>query len=246
MDSRKKLTVGSLFSGAGCGDLGLEWAGFEHKWFCEIDDYARKVLELRFPGKPIYGDIRNIQSKEYLDTLVREFYPPEKEEYSKEELEMSGKLKKLTVDQVEECIKMYNQGLSTGKIAEYYNVSRQAMWELLKKRTTMRSQKRYGKDNNFYRGGVSSDDKAQNILEYAIRKGSVKRVNVCERCGSSGAFKDGRNKVQAHHCDYNKPLEVMWLCQKCHHEWHKNNTAVERRCNEEAPQVDVLVGGFPR
>ena len=35
-----------------------------------------------------------------------------------------------------------------------------------------------------------------------------------------------KNRIQAHHCDYNKPLEVMWLCQKCHHEWHKNNKAV--------------------
>lgn len=54
------MRVGSLFSGAGCGDLGLEWAGFEHAWFCEVAPYARKILALRWPGKPIYEDIREV------------------------------------------------------------------------------------------------------------------------------------------------------------------------------------------
>lgn len=51
------MKVGSLFSGVGCGDLGLEWAGFEHSWFCEVNEYARKVLALRWPDTPIYDDI---------------------------------------------------------------------------------------------------------------------------------------------------------------------------------------------
>ena len=55
----------------------------------------------------------------------------------------------------------------------------------------------------------------------AILYGKMERKHVCENCGASGTFKDGRNMVQAHHPNYNKPLEVMWLCQKCHHEWHK-------------------------
>jgi DNA (cytosine-5)-methyltransferase 1 len=56
----RSLTVGSLFSGAGCGDLGLEWAGFDHAWFCEVDAYARRILALRWPDKPIYKDIREV------------------------------------------------------------------------------------------------------------------------------------------------------------------------------------------
>ena len=46
-----KLRVLDLFSGIGGFSLGLHWAGgFETVGFCEIEEYPRKVLELRFPG----------------------------------------------------------------------------------------------------------------------------------------------------------------------------------------------------
>jgi ribosomal protein S27AE len=37
----------------------------------------------------------------------------------------------------------------------------------------------------------------------------------CESCGASS--------VQAHHDDYSKPLDVRWLCRRCHREWHEIN-----------------------
>ena len=54
------LTVGSLFSGIGGFDLGLERAGFTIKWQVEIDEFARKVLSKHWPDVPKYGDIRTI------------------------------------------------------------------------------------------------------------------------------------------------------------------------------------------
>lgn len=54
------LTVGSLFSGIGGFDLGLERAGFTVKWQVEIDEFARKVLSKHWPDVPKYGDIRAI------------------------------------------------------------------------------------------------------------------------------------------------------------------------------------------
>ena len=37
----------------------------------------------------------------------------------------------------------------------------------------------------------------------------------CEVCGNQ--------KAHAHHDDYAEPLNVRWLCDKHHNEWHKEN-----------------------
>ena len=54
------LTVGSLFSGIGGLDLGLERAGMEVIWQSEIDPYACKVLSKHWPKVPNHGDIKSI------------------------------------------------------------------------------------------------------------------------------------------------------------------------------------------
>lgn len=42
----------------------------------------------------------------------------------------------------------------------------------------------------------------------------------CEVCG--------KEKVDAHHDDYEKPLDVRWLCRKHHNEHHKNERELNR------------------
>ena len=55
------LTVGSLFSGIGGLDLGLERAGMEVIWQSEIDPYACKVLSKHWPKVVNHGNIKDIQ-----------------------------------------------------------------------------------------------------------------------------------------------------------------------------------------
>lgn len=52
------VNVGSLFSGVGGMDLGLARAGFRHAFFCESDEYRRRVLARHWPGVPVYTDVR--------------------------------------------------------------------------------------------------------------------------------------------------------------------------------------------
>lgn len=54
------LTVGSLFSGIGGIDLGLERAGHKVIWQSEIDPYACRVLQKHWPKVTNYGDIKKI------------------------------------------------------------------------------------------------------------------------------------------------------------------------------------------
>ena len=46
----------------------------------------------------------------------------------------------------------------------------------------------------------------------AIRSGELVR-QPCVRCGEQRSL--------AHHEDYDRPLDVMWLCQPCHKQRHK-------------------------
>lgn len=221
----RELTHLSLFSGIGGLDLAAEWAGFVTVGQCEWADYPTKVLEKHWPDMPRWRDIRELTADTFKEA---QYMGAHRKDY-------------------EQAVDMYNSGFSVEEIADYYGVTRQSMWKCLKRRgVQFRDNKRYVEQNHFYRG-TKADDHAQNVLEKAIERGVVTRKDHCECCGKSYSMKDGRTAIQAHHCDYNRPLDVMWLCQKCHHEWHKNNKAKEVVPNEAMPwaTVDVLSGGFP-
>ena len=60
MEYAKPMKVGSLFSGIGGLDLGLERAGMDVIWQSEIDPYACKVLDKHWPTVPNLGNIKEI------------------------------------------------------------------------------------------------------------------------------------------------------------------------------------------
>lgn len=50
---------------------------------------------------------------------------------------------------------------------------------------------------------------AHALLHHAIKTGKIKRPNKCSNCNK-------KCKPEGHHKDYDKPLEVVWLCFQCH------------------------------
>ena len=56
----RAITFGSLFSGIGGFDLGLERSGMVCKWQSEIDPFCNKVLDKHWPNVKRYGDIKGI------------------------------------------------------------------------------------------------------------------------------------------------------------------------------------------
>ena len=60
---------------------------------------------------------------------------------------------------------------------------------------------------------------AHNILNNAILKGEIIR-GPCSVCGST-------KRIHGHHEDYNKPLEVIWVCAIHHKEIHNKQEIVK-------------------
>lgn len=55
--------------------------------------------------------------------------------------------------------------------------------------------------------------RANKKLYYAVKTGKVIKPEKCQRCNK-------KDKLHGHHPDYNKPLEVVWLCTMCHGREH--------------------------
>lgn len=61
-------------------------------------------------------------------------------------------------------------------------------------------------------------------------------IQPCEVCGSD-------YRIHRHHPDYDKPLEVMFLCSKHHQEWHSKNKAINYIKLERLPVVRAPLAG---
>ena len=198
---------------------------------CEIDPFCRRVLAKHWLTVPCYDNVLTLTAKTLIEDGI---------------CDVAGKLKKLTLDQATAAVELYKGGLSLADVAMCFHVTRQSMHDLLKRRMELRPQARYGVENHFYRGGTKADARAHDIVEKAVLRG-VLIPQPCEKCGSYDLMADGRRDVQAHHDDYEKPLEVRWLCQKHHHELHKTNStfSLTQKETPEPTQIDTICGGFP-
>lgn len=55
----------------------------------------------------------------------------------------------------------------------------------------------------------------------AIKSGKLTR-GLCVKCGASN--------TEGHHEDYNKPLDVIWLCERCHINHHREKRSKGKDC----------------
>lgn len=63
--------------------------------------------------------------------------------------------------------------------------------------------------------------KARLAVRNGLRDGKIRRGEHCFFCNA-------QEKLQAHHHDYSKPLDVFWLCPKCHGKLHTINGDLHR------------------
>lgn len=67
-------------------------------------------------------------------------------------------------------------------------------------------------------GLVAPQDTVKSKCRYTLRNavicGKVNKPDACSVCGKGG-------RIEAHHKDYSKPFEVLWLCTSCHGKEHR-------------------------
>jgi len=63
-------------------------------------------------------------------------------------------------------------------------------------------------------------NRAHSHVVYAIKTGRLVRPDACSRCGVRG-------KIEAAHHDYSKPLEITWLCVRCHRQWDADHPKIK-------------------
>lgn len=70
-----------------------------------------------------------------------------------------------------------------------------------------RRRKRYRRDH-------PERDAAYRVVSRALKSGRLKKPPQCQGCGESSL-------LQAHHQNYEEPLNVIWLCARCHMHHHR-------------------------
>ncbi len=66
-----------------------------------------------------------------------------------------------------------------------------------------RGQDRWEKDN-------TEKKVAHNLVNNRVRSGEVVKPSHCQLCGSK------QQRIEGHHQDYSRPLDVLWVCRVCH------------------------------
>ena len=102
--------------------------------------------------------------------------------------------------------------------------------KIYKKRLRIENPEKYDKIyhgiRKKYRKTYPDKVKANGIINDMLRAGKLERPNTCCMCGI-------KCKPQAHHPDYSKPTEIIWVCTKCHALIHRTIRDKQRKKAQE-------------
>ena len=82
-----------------------------------------------------------------------------------------------------------------------------------KRNWVLKNRAKVNKHANEYKKLHPEKQKARMALFTAQQYGRIIKPKICQGC-----FK--KKELEGHHEDYSKPLEVVWLCIKCHAKLH--------------------------
>ena len=95
------------------------------------------------------------------------------------------------------------------------NIKRIRAYDSYRRRPANMSQKQIERKRKYQMEYRKRRRKQVNACNHVQRKLVDQRPNICSNCGT-------KTKIVGHHFDYNKPINVVWLCQSCHVKLHRN------------------------
>ncbi len=97
--------------------------------------------------------------------------------------------------------------------ARYRRKNRIKLLEKSKARRKIVSPDYYKAARDKYKLKYPNKIKAINAVNNAVVSGKLIRPKLCSICNENG-------RIEGHHADYSKPLEIIWVCKFCHMDLH--------------------------
>lgn len=173
-------------------------------------------------------DRKNSRCKSCCNQIAKQKYvykPLSEEQKQKRRIWEAGYREKTSATNAEKCRAWYQRNIERARKLSLEATKRYLSTDHGKKKRNERSAK-WEKEN---REKCRIHDRTM----YAVKTGKLIRPNFCSKC-----FKEC--KPQAHHKDYSKPYEVIWICQRCHFKLHHEHKHYRERTSEKTPNGDAM------
>ena len=106
-----------------------------------------------------------------------------------------------------------NQYKKSEKGMKYYQDKEYLKRQLVHKRKYKKSEKGKLSAKVYYENNKIKCN-ARSKLGRSVVSGYLNKPSICDNCGID-------SKLEAHHDDYSKPLDVLWVCKECHIKLHR-------------------------
>jgi hypothetical protein len=97
---------------------------------------------------------------------------------------------------------------------------------------TEKGKAKYQAQDKLVRERTPEKCRARELLRNALRRKELTKPDSCMICTST------QFEIEAHHPDYSKPLEVIWVCRPCHGIVHRKIKSDRERLSEKTSHCE--------
>lgn len=135
-----------------------------------------------------------------------------------------------------------NPGYATKINSEYQKKNKEKVNEYhrewyQKNKDKFREQRSHQREriNSWARGYTKKEEvrfklNANGLLNYHVKRGNIVKPQSCQICSEV-------RKLESHHHDYKKPLDIIWICIPCHKAIHKRLKEEQKYGNQRTTQT---------